>query len=156
MTDDQIVEAALAILDRRSKQRAQPIGATGDAVRKIALELNDERVEHLVCIWLDGSNRVIASQRMGQGGIDVMSFVTRELARAAVINDAAYAVLVHNHPHGDSTPSDQDKEASARIQHFLATVGVCLIGSFAVGGTTATCCLTGRVFDLAQPVTQSI
>lgn len=149
MTDDQIIQAAMGILDRRMQEKLQPIGAAGEAVQKIALELADERVEHLVCVWLDGCNRVITTQHMGQGGIDVMSFVPRELARAAVLNDATYAVLVHNHPDGNPAPSEQDRLATGRMQHCLATVGVAMTGSFVVGGTKAHCCITDRAFDLA-------
>lgn len=148
MTDDETIAAAIAILNRRASENKQPIAAVGEAVMSAALMLSEERTERLIVVWLGDGDRVISTQKFGEGGIDALTFVPRELARAAVLNDAKNAILIHNHPGFNPKPSQQDEKASHRMAHVLSVVGVLLIGSFVVSGGHATCAITGKQFEL--------
>ncbi|MCP5191015.1 MAG: JAB domain-containing protein [Pseudomonadales bacterium] len=150
MSEDETVRLAMGILDRRARERKQPVGAVGEAVMAAALRLADERTERLMAVWMTDHDTVIATQVLGEGGIDQLSFIPRELARAAVLNDARGVILAHNHPNGDHRPSQEDKLATERIGHVLAAVGVLLLGSYVVAGGRAACCVTGNQFELAE------
>jgi DNA repair protein RadC len=146
--DDAVIGQALRILDQRMRARGQPIGSMGDLTRHAALLLANERTEILMAYWLDAGNRVIDVDRVAEGGLLSAGFSPREIARKAVLNDAAAVVLVHNHPSGDPDPSKEDERASDRVAHVLATVGIFLAGSFVVAGTEVRCAMTGRRYAL--------
>ena len=148
--EDEVIARALEILDRRMRANRQPIGKPGEAVISAALQLAEERVESLMVVWLETSDRVIGVERMGQGGIDELSFIPRELARKAVLTDARGAVVIHNHPPGDVKPSPEDKQATDRLRHCLAAVGCMLMGSYVVARGRAACVMTGQEFELAD------
>ena len=150
MTEEEIIREAMAILDRRMRERRQPVGAVGEAVRLAALQLADERTERLIVVWLSAVDQVIGTQTMGEGGIDELSFIPRELARAAVLNDARGAILVHNHPPGDPKPSEHDGQATERVSYCLAAIGVLVMGSYVVTGSRVACVMTGRQFELKE------
>ena len=61
----------------------------------------------------------------------------REVFRPA-IRDAANCILVmHNHPSGDPTPSDQDISVTERLEQAAEIVGIPLIDHIVVAGERA-------------------
>lgn len=148
--DSQIIADAMAILGRRIHERGQAFSNLEDVLRHAALSLAAERVEVLLAYWLDGSRRVIGIDRAGAGSISAATFSPRELARSAVLNDASWCLLVHNHPSGHPEPSDDDSKAAETMARVLASVGVLMVGCFTVAGERAVDIVTGREYRLSE------
>jgi DNA repair protein RadC len=73
--------------------------------------------EQLRVVLLDRRNRVLDVVMVYQGNVGSAVVRMAELFRDAVVANAPAIVLVHNHPSGDATPSDDDiritKDAAA-------------------------------------------
>ena len=52
---------------------------------------------------------------MSKGVLDAAILEPREVFRPAVKNATSRIILVHNHPSGDPTPSDEDLEVTRRL-----------------------------------------
>jgi DNA repair protein RadC len=71
--------------------------------------------EEFRVLFLDKKNQLIADELMGAGTIDHAPVYPREVVRRALELNAAAAVLAHNHPSGDPTPSSADVEMTRQI-----------------------------------------
>jgi DNA repair protein RadC len=64
--------------------------------------------ECLVVLLLNTRRRVKGHQLVTIGTIDTLLVDPRIVFRCAVVGSAAAILLMHNHPSGDSTPSEAD------------------------------------------------
>lgn len=71
--------------------------------------------EQFRILFLDRKNTVIADEPQAPGTVDHVPVYPREVAKRCLELSASAIVLVHNHPSGDPTPSQQDIEMTARV-----------------------------------------
>jgi DNA repair protein RadC len=83
--------------------------------------------EHLVVFFLTVRNQEIARETVSIGTATASLIHPREVFRPAIIHNASHIVLAHNHPSGVSTPSNADRQATARISQAGTQVGIELI-----------------------------
>lgn len=57
----------------------------------------------------------------------------RELFRAAIIGSACSIIMVHSHPSGDPTPSEEDKEFTKRVDACGELLGIPLLDHIILG-----------------------
>ncbi len=72
--------------------------------------MGHERVEQFRLLFLDKKNRLIADELQQKGTIDHTPAYPREVVKRALELGASALILVHNHPSGDTTPSQADIE----------------------------------------------
>jgi DNA repair protein RadC len=77
---------------------------------------------HVVC--LDTRNQVVGTHRISVGILDRSLIHPREVFRPAIKDAAKAVLLVHNHPSGDPTPSDDDLTLTARLEEAGRTLGI--------------------------------
>lgn len=65
-------------------------------------------VEQARILHLDAKNGLIRDDIVAYGTVDRVSLTPRELVRQALDIGATGMILAHNHPSGDSTPSNSD------------------------------------------------
>ena len=65
-------------------------------------------VESCWVLFLNTRRVVTGIHKLADGTLDTLLVHPREIFRAAIVMAAAAIVLVHNHPSGDTTPSEMD------------------------------------------------
>lgn len=83
--------------------------------------------EEVWILGLDGRNRLKAARRVGQGGLHGCSLLASDILRPAVKTGASALVLVHNHPSGDSAPSEADVTMTRALATACDIVGIALL-----------------------------
>jgi DNA repair protein RadC len=83
-------------------------------------------------ILFDVANRLICCKKLAEGYSCGNVIYYRDVAKEVVTQNAAAALLVHNHPHGKPIPSSEDVEATGKINNMLKTLGVTFIDHFIV------------------------
>lgn len=68
----------------------------------------DPEVEHLYVIFLNSRNKAKGHSLVSKGTLDSTLAHPREVFRAAIVAAAAKVILMHNHPSGDTSPSEAD------------------------------------------------
>jgi DNA repair protein RadC len=103
-----IAEAtALRLLEARVE--AQPILSSWDALGDyLTAAMAHRRTEEVRILFLNAKNMLIANEAMWQGSVDEASVHVREVIARAIALGATALIIVHNHPSGDPTPSNQD------------------------------------------------
>lgn len=83
--------------------------------------------EELWLLALDGRSRVRAVRCVAKGGLHGMGVRPADPLRIALRAAASGFVLVHNHPSGDPTPSNEDIVFTRRVAAAAAVVGAPLL-----------------------------
>ncbi len=85
---------------------------------------------HVVC--LDAKHQVLSTQRVSVGSLDRSLIHPREVFRPAIKDAAKAVIVVHNHPSGDPTPSDEDFTVTSRMEEAGKTLGIQLLDHIVV------------------------
>lgn len=59
-------------------------------------------------IFLNTRKKILGFIKTSNGTMDTLLIHPREVFKAAIVGNAAAIVIMHNHPSGDSTPSEAD------------------------------------------------
>lgn len=78
-------------------------------------DLLDEQVEYFYLVLLNRSNHVIRKHLISQGGTAGTVVDSKLVFKVALEHLAQSIILVHNHPSGNLTPSEQDKRLTQRL-----------------------------------------
>jgi DNA repair protein RadC len=65
-------------------------------------------IERVRVLFLNARNELIRDEPMWEGSVDESAIYVREVMRRALDNHASAIIIVHNHPSGDPSPSEQD------------------------------------------------
>lgn len=84
----------------------------------------EARQEELHIVLLDEKHQVIKSEQITVGLIDKSLAHPREVFKPAVRESASALILVHNHPSGDPTPSQDDKTITKELKKAAETLGL--------------------------------
>jgi DNA repair protein RadC len=103
-----IAEAtALRLLEVRVE--GQPILSSWDALCDyLHAAMAHSRTEQVRVLFLNAKNMLIANEAMWDGSVDEASVHVREVIARAIALGATALIIVHNHPSGDPSPSQQD------------------------------------------------
>ena len=103
-----IAEAtALRLLEARVEEK--PVLSSWDALGDyLSAAMAHKRVEEVGILFLNAKNMLIANEALWQGSVDEASVHVREVIARAIALGATAIIIVHNHPSGDPTPSQQD------------------------------------------------
>ncbi len=105
------------------------IKADDRALTVAALEREEFRV-----LYLDNQNQLIAHETLFTGTINRTEVHPREVVKRALHFNAAAVILAHNHPSGETTPSQADKTLTQRLVQVLQLVDIRVPDHLIVGG----------------------
>lgn len=80
--------------------------------------------EHFWRIDLDARNRIVGFEVVSIGTLTASLIHPRELFLGAILSKAASIIVAHNHPSGETTPSDEDKEVTKRLVKAGEILGI--------------------------------
>ncbi|WP_129973035.1 MULTISPECIES: DNA repair protein RadC [Pseudomonas] len=95
--------------------------------------LRHEPHEVFGCLFLDSKHQVLTFETLFRGSIDNTAVHPREVVKRSLANNAAAVILCHNHPSGNSDPSQADRLLTKRLQKALELVDVRVLDHFIVG-----------------------
>ncbi|WP_408863277.1 DNA repair protein RadC [Acidiphilium acidophilum] len=92
-----------------------------------------ERIEQTRVLFLDHRNRLIADEVQSSGTVNHTPVYPRELVKRALEHHATAIILVHNHPSGDPTPSQEDIAMTREIKQAASTLSIVLHDHVIIG-----------------------
>lgn len=114
-------------------RRGTMISSSDSARSVIGYKLRDKQSEVFACLFLDSGHRILAFKEMFRGSINKATVHPREVVKEALQLNAAAVILAHNHPSGDSTPSDQDIELTHTLKDILKVIDVRVLDHLVIG-----------------------
>lgn len=89
--------------------------------------LGDLAYEEFWVLFLNRSNKIIEKRKVGQGGISATVVDSRLIVKLAINNLASGVIVAHNHPSGNLTPSESDKQITQKLSDALDFFDINLI-----------------------------
>ena len=96
-------------------------------VLSLTYDLRDKKKEHLVCLYLNARNSLLKKEIISVGLLDKALLHPREIFYPATELNAASVILIHNHPSGDSSPSEKDNQIVEKIVQAGEIMGIPVI-----------------------------
>lgn len=92
--------------------------------------------EYFVAMHLDGKNKIQSVSVISQGSLNQSIVHPREVFKAAILSNAAAVIVVHNHPTGDLTPSQEDIAITKRLKDAGDIMGIRILDHIIVNTDT--------------------
>ncbi|MGE5350996.1 MAG: RadC family protein [Acidobacteriota bacterium] len=77
--------------------------------------LRDEMKERFMVLCLNSSNKIIKEEVISVGNLNSSIVHPREVFKVAIENNSANIILMHNHPSGNTEPSNEDISITKRL-----------------------------------------
>lgn len=87
-------------------------------------DIRDNKKEHFVIFFLDARNQEIKREIISVGSLNANLVHPREVFEPAVRHLAAQVIIAHNHPAGDSSPSQEDLEITKQLVEAGKLLGI--------------------------------
>jgi DNA repair protein RadC len=131
--EDQLVQEAIIALEKRLFKRGPCLESPQTVREYLRLKLARETREVFSALFLDSRHRVIAYEPLFFGTIDSATIHPRQVVRQALKHNCAAIIAAHNHPSGDTTPSEGDKAITTRLKMILDQIEVRFLDHFIIG-----------------------
>ena len=128
------VQHALALLDRHLRETGVAFTSTQAARDWLKLKMAGLEREEFMVLYLNQQNQLLAHETLFTGTINSTEVHPREVVKRALYFNAAAVLFAHNHPSGDTTPSQADKAVTQRLVQALQLVDIRVPDHLIVGG----------------------
>lgn len=92
----------------------------------------DASVEYFYVIFLNRANAVVFTKEISKGGFSATVVDVRVVLKAALQCNASAMILVHNHPSGNTTPSNEDIMLTNKIKEAAKLMDIQVLDHFIV------------------------
>lgn len=130
------VKAAFEIGRRFVKEKSitkLKVKTSDDIVDYFLPYMRDMKKEVFKVILLDGKNKIIKDVTISEGTLTKSIVHPREVIKEAIAESSAAVVLFHNHPSGESQPSQDDIEITNRIISACELIGIKVLDHVIIG-----------------------
>ena len=111
------IVACLEFGKRKLKGKKTNILLTPKDVWEAMSDIRGSKKEHFVVFYLDSRSQEIKREIISIGTISASLVHPREVFESAIKNNASSIILAHNHPSGDTEPSQDDIEVTKKLVH---------------------------------------
>lgn len=121
---------------RMTEVESDVIGAKTSCSREVAelfRDLQNEAKEKFIVINLDTKHRIMCFEVVAIGTVDRITMRPMEVFRTSIVVNAASAIVVHNHPSGDPTPSQSDIDLTEKLLRIADDLGLTLLDHIIIG-----------------------
>lgn len=102
----------------------------------MAHQMSGLRRESLQVILLNTRHRLMRVETVSLGTVNESIADPREVFREAIIQGAYAVILVHNHPSGDPSPSEMDRNMTKRMSEVANLLRIRLLDHIIIGQST--------------------
>ena len=108
------------------------IKSSEDANDILRKSIDNEGLSHKEYFWillLNQSNRVLGFAEIGRGDTSGVALNLKEIFQMVILSNSSGLIVAHNHPSGNTSPSEQDRVMMKKIKHIAELFSITLIDS---------------------------
>lgn len=118
-----------------AKSVVERLQAPEDVARLLMPRVSGSTQERFFVLGLDVRNQLVDMVEVARGALNEVAMYPREVFRPLIRMAAATAVIAHNHPSGDPTPSHEDLALTLRLRAVGDVVGIPVMDHIVIGGS---------------------
>ena len=116
-----------------SNYKEKQILCPQDIAEILTEKMRFEKQEILKVAMLNNKNKLIKIKDIATGGTNFVTAIIKHILNEAVKIEAEKIILIHNHPTGDPTPSNQDIEFTKNVEQASKILGIQLLDHIVIG-----------------------
>ena len=123
----------IEMVKEKTVRYKEPITTGTRAAEVLKTVIGNTDRETAVVLCLDTKNKINAVNIVSIGTVRATLTHPREVFKAAILSNATGIIFAHNHPSGDTTPSEEDEEMIKRLIAAGDILGIPLLDSIILG-----------------------
>ncbi len=123
----------LRMVREKSVQYEKPVTCGEESYKVISPFYKDLPHESFYVMGTDTKNKITMIQEVARGSTDRCAFSPSDAMRALLLSNSTGAIFSHNHPSGDPTPSQDDKNLTQRLKVSCALLGIRFLDHLVIG-----------------------
>jgi DNA repair protein RadC len=124
---DGLIQLALKCLETRLRYHTEQFKCSNDAKAYLKLQLAEEKDEVFAVLFLNNRHQLLTFEKLFSGTVNEAVIYPRTVVRKGLEQNAAAVIVAHNHPSGESQPSNADKEVTKQLKQVLDIVNIKLL-----------------------------
>ena len=104
-----------------------------DVYDYVICDFDSLNIERVMAVFVDTKNQVIKKEFVFEGSINYSIVEPRDLIKRALSLDASGFFLIHNHPSGDTSPSEEDIFITKKIDGVCRDLNLRFLDHLVVG-----------------------
>ena len=120
---------------RFKKQVGERLKSAADSARHLRafLDQHPKDQEHFVVVFMNSQNQIISTELISSGSLATAAVFPREIVKRLLALEAGAIIVAHNHPSGETTPSNSDRALTKKLQRGLEAIDVSLLDHLVIG-----------------------
>ncbi len=129
------IELGKRWFERPTAVREHPdtVNASSEIADYYRQKMRGQRREYFKCALLDVKNKIIKDVDVSTGTLTASLVHPRETFMTAVRESAAAVIFIHNHPSGDTRPSQEDVLLTRRLVQAGEVLGIRVLDHIIIG-----------------------
>lgn len=111
------VEFMKCKLVREKECSYDPINAPSDAAEILLdIGLDEAAEEYVYLLCLNSRGEITAVHEVAHGSLSDCTVTSKSVFKRALLNNSASVIIAHNHPSGDTAPSQYDIDVTEKLK----------------------------------------
>ncbi|QQO68456.1 JAB domain-containing protein [Klebsiella michiganensis] len=123
-SEQRAIKRALSILDKHLREPGIAFTSTQSVRDWLRLKMVGLEREEFMVLYLSQQHQLTGYETLFTGTINSTEVHPREVVKRALYFNAAAVIFAHNHPSGEITPSQADKNLTQRLVNILQVVDI--------------------------------
>jgi DNA repair protein RadC len=128
-----VVQACALRMAQQEVLKREVIGSWKKLLDYLRIAMAEEKTEQFRLLFLDNKNALIADEQQQRGTVNHTPVYPREVVKRALELGASAIILVHNHPSGDPTPSQDDIAMTKEVAAAADKLGIAVHDHIIIG-----------------------
>ena len=128
-----VVQACALRMAQQEVTKREVIGSWKKLLDYLRMAMAEEKTEQFRLLFLDNKNALIADEEQQRGTVNHTPVYPREVVKRALELGASAIILVHNHPSGDPTPSQDDIAMTKEVAAAADKLGISVHDHIIIG-----------------------
>ncbi|MBF0457535.1 MAG: DNA repair protein RadC [Nitrospirae bacterium] len=109
---------------RQKQIRKKAVNSPDDIIDYLRTSIGSKADEHFLVLYLNTINEVVAEEIITEGIVNRCVVHPRKIFENALKHKSSALILVHNHPTGSPSPSDDDIKLTNSLRETAARLGM--------------------------------
>lgn len=131
-------EISRRILSQTKWYSQKKITSPADVAEIFIPLLRDEVKEQFLVVCLSSANKIIRYEKISIGNLNSSVVHPREIFKAAIENNSASIILIHNHPSENPEPSSEDISITKKLVEAGKIMDIPIFDHIIIAGNTYT------------------
>ena len=130
---EQYLVREIEVLYKKGTGRRAKILNCPEDINNFFSFLKNKTKECFIVLLMNNKNCLLKWEELSVGTIQETIVHPREIFCSAIREKASAIIVIHNHPTGNTTPSNEDIETVMRLKKASEIIGIALLDSIIIG-----------------------